>query len=31
VQGKAQRGGMVIPFQRVATPPCVRKNVQSTS
>jgi hypothetical protein len=29
VQGKAQRRGMVIPFQGVATLPCATKTMQS--
>ncbi len=29
VQGKAQRCGMVVPFQRVATQPCACKIAQS--
>jgi hypothetical protein len=30
VQGKAQRRGMVVPFQGVVTPPCAAKIMQST-
>jgi len=30
VQGKAQRRGMAIPLQGVATQPCAAKTVQST-
>jgi len=30
-QGKAQRRGMVVPFQGVATPPCAVKTVQSAT
>jgi len=29
VQGKAQRRGMVVPFQGVVSPPCAAKTVQS--